>query len=89
MAYFYSFVAGFLLAELITAVCHYRRTNRADTGDKQEASRICADLERNREEGLRIVEEASAAGATLEDILTLVEHRPCDDNGNAVHPEQE
>lgn len=82
MAMFIADFCACLGIGLLATVCYYCGRNRKDKRGQSEASRVCAEVERNRAEGCRIAEEAGACGATVEDILTLVEHRPLDNTGD-------
>lgn len=82
MAFVYGFICGSLLFLFLATVYHYKRRVGEDKRGQSEASRVCAEIERNRAEGCRIAEEAGACGATVEGILTLVEHRPLDNTGD-------
>ena len=87
MDFVYGFLCGSLLLLFLSTVYHYKRRVREGERGQSEASRVCAEVERNREEGCRIAEEAGACGATVEDILTLVEHRPLDNTGDFSYEE--
>lgn len=82
MDFVYGFLCGSLFMLLLTAVYHIRKRDRENKRSQQAASRIYSAVERNRSEGQRIAEEASAAGATVEDILNIVSHRVIDDSNN-------
>lgn len=71
---------GFVVACALAVIYHLSRRDTKNPGDQSDASRIYTDVERHREEGRRIAEEAAAAGANLEDILRIVEHRPLHDD---------